>query len=517
MSGTDGGYLTDVEYTGDFFPQLAPAWLAYIAAINGYAAPPLSGRFTWCELGCGKGLTTLLLAATHPTGDFHACDFNPAHIEYAERLRRAAGVSNAHFHPRSFAQMLDAELPAFDFIVLHGVYSWVPDAVRGEIRALIRRRLKPGGLVLVSYNAMPGWAHIAADPPHDARLGRRRARATRSTRRAPRSPTSSSWRRTAPATSQRCPRRRRISSASREQDIRYVAHEYLTPHGDPFYFAEVAAPMRAIGLAFAGSMTPADNYPDLMVPEPFRRLLAAAPDRAALETQRDFVLNTSFRQDLYAAQPQAGLPDDLPLERLGHTAFCLTGLPDRLPLKQTHGALDFDLADQAAPVRAIHAFLATGPALAADIHRAAGTGAEGETSFLIQQLVVAGHLAPCTPVRAAPGWMSINSVLVEAGLREQRQRIPLASPAIGSATYTEIVHAAAIEATARHDKPDDAAGSVLARLRALGHPVDRLAAAGEVRPATDAEVLEHVATVWRALHDPAGPDRRLLRLLGVLA
>ena len=56
--------------------------------------------------------------------------------------------------------MLDAELPAFDFIVLHGVYSWMPDAVRGEIRALIRRRLKPGGLVLVSYNALPGWAHI---------------------------------------------------------------------------------------------------------------------------------------------------------------------------------------------------------------------------------------------------------------------------------------------------------------------------------------------------------------------
>ena len=516
MSGTDGGYLTDVEYTGDFFPQLAPAWLAYIAAINGYAAPPLSGGFTWCELGCGKGLTTLLLAATHPTGDFHACDFNPAHIEYAERLRRAAGVSNAHFHPRSFAQMLDAELPAFDFIVLHGVYSWVPDAVRGEIRALIRRRLKPGGLVLVSYNALPGWAHIepirrmmrawADGAPGDS-LDKARAAFAHVEFLAQ---NGAGYFATLPAAAAHLER-------IREQDIRYVAHEYLTPHGDPFYFAEVAAPMRAIGLAFAGSMTPADNYPDLMVPEPFRRLLAAAPDRAALETQRDFVLNTSFRQDLYAAQPQAGLPDDLPLERLGHTAFCLTGLPDRLPLKQTHGALDFDLADQAAPVRAIHAFLATGPALAADIHRAAGTGAEGETSFLIQQLVVAGHLAPCTPVRAAPGWMSINSVLVEAGLREQRQRIPLASPAIGSATYTEIVHAAAIEATAGHDHPDDAAGSVLARLRAFGHPVDRLAPAGEARPATDAEVLEHVATVWRALHDPAGPDRRLLRLLGVLA
>lgn len=46
-------------------------------------------------------------------------------------------------------------------IVLHGVWSWVPEPVRGEILELIRRRLRPGGLVMVSYNAMPGWAHLS--------------------------------------------------------------------------------------------------------------------------------------------------------------------------------------------------------------------------------------------------------------------------------------------------------------------------------------------------------------------
>ena len=89
LSGADGGYITDVEYTGDLFPHLAPARLAYIAAINSYRPPGLDGRFTWCELRCGQGITALILAATHPSGEFHACDSNAAHIAHADTLRRA--------------------------------------------------------------------------------------------------------------------------------------------------------------------------------------------------------------------------------------------------------------------------------------------------------------------------------------------------------------------------------------------------------------------------------------------
>jgi hypothetical protein len=60
------GYITDVEYTATSNPHQAPAGLSYIAAINGYAAPRPDEPFAWCELGCGKGLTALLLAAMHP-------------------------------------------------------------------------------------------------------------------------------------------------------------------------------------------------------------------------------------------------------------------------------------------------------------------------------------------------------------------------------------------------------------------------------------------------------------------
>ncbi|MET0679499.1 MAG: hypothetical protein ABWZ41_00710, partial [Burkholderiales bacterium] len=147
---------------------------------------------------------------------------------------------------------------------------------------------------------------------------------------------------------------------------------------------------------------------------------------------------------------------------------------------------------------------------------AARTGSEDETAFLIQQLVVSGHLAPCPPLPAPAGWMQVSSALVDAGIRDQRQQVPLACPLTGSASYSEVVSAAAIEAAARVDDAAAAGRQVLARLRDHGHPVNRLAPSGERRPATDDEVIEYVAATWRGLRDPVNADRRRLRLFGVL-
>jgi SAM-dependent methyltransferase len=515
LPAADAGYITDVAYTGNFAQSLAPAWLAYIAAINGYAAPAVDRPFAYCELGCGKGVTSLVLAAMHPAGEFHACDLNPAHIEYAGRLRRAAGIDNVQFHPRSVADMLAAELPHFDFIAAHGLYSWVPEAVRVQIREFVRTRLKPGGLFLVSYNALPGWAHLqpvrammrtyAERVPGDS-LAKAHAAFAYVRRLAE---VGAGYFRTNPTAAAH------LAEIARH-DIRYVAHEYLTPHGDPFYFADVERAMRSAHLAFAGSMTPADNYPALMVPDEFRDAFAGGASRTALEMHRDFVANTAFRQDLYAKQAQQIAPADLPLERLDGLAFALARLPEDLALSSSAGAVRFDLAQRAPAVRAVHALLAAGPAPAREIHRAAGLGAEGETSFLIQQLVVARHLVPCPAARVSAGWPRVNVALVDAAIQERLTQTPLACPAIASATTVETVHAAVIEAAALFGETDAAARSVLARLRAAGHPVDRAASTGERRPATDAEIHASIAATWRVLRDGSSADARLLRLLGVL-
>ena len=505
------GYLTDVEYTGLYFEQLAPARLAYIAALNGYAAPRLDQPFTWCELGCGKALSPLVLAALHPHGEFHAFDLNAAHIEYAERLRVAAGIRNLRLQAASVGDMLRDEAPRFDFVVLHGVYSWVPEAVREEIRAFLRKRLKPGGLAMLSYNAMPGWAHL--QPVREmlraaaaAEQGDSQARARAAYRYvAALAEGGAAYFKALPAAAEHV---RRIAA----QDIRYVAHEYLTPHGDPFYFAEVEQAMRHAGLAFAGSMQPADNYPALMIPERFQALLPRDASRAALETHRDFVLNTAFRSDLYAAQPERPRRE-LQAADLAGLAFALTDLPERLPLERKAGALTFDLNAKAAAVRAVHAALGAGPLPAAQAASAAGP----EGVFLLEQRVVAGHLAPCADTRVSPGWPALNSAMVEAALREQHERVPLACPATTSANYSEPVHAAALEAALAAPDAAAAGAALRARLRGHAHPVNRHDAGGAALPASDAEIERYAAETWRGLRDPANRQARLLRLFGLLA
>jgi SAM-dependent methyltransferase len=514
MSG-QGGYLTDVQYTGNFYQFLSPAWLAYIAAINGHAAPRLDGGFTYCELGCGKGLSSLLLAAMHPNGEFHACDFNAEHIAYADKLKAEAGIANVHFHAKSFAQMLEIELPAFDFIVLHGVYSWVPDSVRQEIRDFARSRLKPGGFLMASYNAMPGWAHLqpirrmmqlhAEGVPGDSLEKARSAYAYVDAL----AKSGAGYFRTVGEAA------RHLGKVA-EKDIRYVAHEYLTPHGDPFYFADVEAAMAASGMHYAGSMTPANNYAELMIPEAFRARMPAVKSRAALEMHRDFIANTSFRADLFTPMPAVEFPRDLPMNALGSVAFCLTNLPERLPLQGERAGVKYDLSKKAATVRALHARLGQGPAPAEELQRVANLPEASEATFLLQELVVAGHLTPCAPVRPPKGWMHVNSVLTEAAIREQWQEVPLACPETSAGSYSETVHAATIEAASRFGDAPSAAKHILDRLRRHQHPVNRVDGAGKRVAATDEEVMEYVANNWRGLTDRANPNSRLLRQFGLL-
>jgi SAM-dependent methyltransferase len=509
------GYLTDVQYTGNFYQFLTPAWLAYIAAINGYAAPALREDFTYCELGCGKGITSLLLAAMHPNGEFHACDFNPDHIEYARRLQGEAGVRNIAYYPRSFAQMLEADLPQFDFIVLHGVYSWVPEPVRSEIRAFARRKLKPDGLLMVSYNALPGWAHLqpirrmmqlhAQGVQGDSLQKAREAYAY-----------VLALAKTGAGYFKAVPEAVRHVEQIGSKDIRYVAHEYLTPHGDPFYFADVEAAMAGVGLHFCGSMTPANNYPELMVPAAFRARLPAIPSRSALEMHCDVLGNTSFRADLFTFQAATDLPQDLPLARLSHIEFCLANLPERLVLRAEGKGARYDFSAHESSIKPIHALLSRGPASAEDIHRASGMANEHETSFLLQQLVVAGHLAPCSPIRPSRGWMQVNSALTEAAIREQWQEVPLACPETGAGSYSETVHAATLEAASRFEDAQKAARFTLDRLRRHNHPVNRVDAGGKRVAATDEEIMEYITASWRGLTDRANPNSRLLRQFGLL-
>ena len=152
------GYVTDVPYVWTFIPDLAPAWLDHVALVSGFAPPSRDQNFAWCDLGCGQGLTAAILAATHPAGRFCGIDFMATHIENARRLAAESGIENVEFHAADFAAAIETDFGGFDYIVAHGIYSWVDEQTRSALRRFIDRHLRPGGLAYVSYYALPGRA-----------------------------------------------------------------------------------------------------------------------------------------------------------------------------------------------------------------------------------------------------------------------------------------------------------------------------------------------------------------------
>lgn len=511
---TRAGYLTDIQYTANFAPFLTPAALAYTAVLNGHASPDFNAPFRYCELGCGRGVTSLVLAAVHAHGEFHACDINPAHIEHAAALQKAAGITNLQLHARSIEQMLaDDDLPRFDFIVAHGLYSWVPDAVRAQMRAFIAARLAPGGLLFVSYNTLPGWAALqplrqmlrsyAAHAPGDT-LAKAKAAFAYAQRMADRGA----------GVFKASPAARAQLAEIAQHDIRYVVHEYLTPHGDPFWFGDVERALRDSGVAYAGSLTPSLNVPELMVPPALADPIAAT-SRTMFEMHHDFVANTAFRRDLYIRAAPRPLPAEVPLADFAPFDFALARLPEQLPLKSADGELQFDLTGRAAAVRAVHTLLASAPADASAIARTSGLS-DGDATLLIQQLVIAQHLMPVPRLRPAGGWPALNAALIDAALRERQPSVPLACPALAGALPFEVVQAVMVEAVAANPVAASAASAAVARLASAGHPVLLEGPGGQRRAATEPELLQAMTAAAHRLLDATCAERRLLEQLGLL-
>src|SRR5258705_10760452 len=160
MPDWGGGYVTDVEYTEAFYTAQAPQQLALTAIVNGFEPPDFSGGLTYCELGCGKGLTSLILAASNPDAIFHAVDFNPAHIAHAQSRARAAQLSNIFWHEKSFNELAGKggdDLPMFDFNTIFGVWSSVASELQNAMLQFMDRHLKQFCLVVVNYNELPVW------------------------------------------------------------------------------------------------------------------------------------------------------------------------------------------------------------------------------------------------------------------------------------------------------------------------------------------------------------------------
>ena len=157
MSDWTAGDVADVGYTFGVYAELNPQRIQ-LAFLMAGLVPPQNG--TACELGFGQGMSVNIHAAASVT-EWHGTDFNPSQAAFARELADASGA-NAHLNDQSFAEFCSRDdLPEFDFIGLHGIFSWISDENRHIIVDFIRRKLKVGGVLYISYNTQPGWAPMA--------------------------------------------------------------------------------------------------------------------------------------------------------------------------------------------------------------------------------------------------------------------------------------------------------------------------------------------------------------------
>jgi SAM-dependent methyltransferase len=301
MEDWTGGYTAEIEYRASYFEEQAPQRLNLAALINGWEPLPLAGAFSYCELGCGQGTTVNLLAATHPKGRFVAVDFNPAHIARARDFASAAGIGNIEFVERGFTELLAPDAPPlgeFDFVTLHGVWSWVNDENRRAIVELIGRSLKPGGLAYVSYNALPGW-----------REGAVVQRALYEIAQLSREPTEHQVARGIDvlARLQKAKAATLLENETLDQVIElqksgatsYLVHEYLSANWRAFWFSEVLRALAPAKLGYVGTAYLADNFPaGRFTPEQLQ-ILDAIPAIEVRQILGDICDPLEFRRDVF--------------------------------------------------------------------------------------------------------------------------------------------------------------------------------------------------------------------------
>lgn len=297
MSDWAEGYVADIAYTYGYYGELNPLRSALALLSAGYAPPKIG---TACELGFGQGISVNVHAASSAV-KWYGTDFNPEQVVFARELADAAGAG-AQLFDDSFAEFVARQdLPEFDYIGLHGIWSWISSENQALIIDFVRRKLKVGGVLYISYNTFPGWAGFAPMrhllTQHAAVLGAPGegvvGRVDHSVKFAEQLLAAK------PAYARSFPQLSNRLEKIKGQDRHYLAHEYFNRDWQPMYFAEMANCLGAAKLGFACSASYTDLVDVLELSDSQQAFLKGIKDRNFQQTVRDFMVNQQFRRDYW--------------------------------------------------------------------------------------------------------------------------------------------------------------------------------------------------------------------------
>jgi len=305
MSTWGGGYVTDIAYVNGWYREQSPLIMA-LACLLGGVASPMPGpddEVSYLELGCGHGFGAMATAASNPNWRVTAIDFNPAHVVAARERAAEAGLDNITFIEADLASLADDHararlVPMADFVSMHGVWSWVPVVVRTGIVNLLRDKVQPGGVVHVSYNALPAWGNALGFQRLIRSVGRQRV--GRSDRQAGEG---LQFLRELFAADALQLQRSYVVQALMERlgelPLTYLTHEYMNASWAPCFMADVAEALADAKLEFAASASLHENFPELTLNDAQRALSQRFDDPMLRELIKDHCLERLLRHDVY--------------------------------------------------------------------------------------------------------------------------------------------------------------------------------------------------------------------------
>ena len=144
-----------VPYNSDPFPHTHPSHLATLGVLFGMT-PPVVETCRVLELGCASGGNLVPMAQNLPGAQFLGVDLSARQVEDGRKSVVALGLKNIELRHASITD-IGPDDGLFDYIICHGVYSWVPREVQDKILEISKRNLTPSGIAYVSYNTYPGW------------------------------------------------------------------------------------------------------------------------------------------------------------------------------------------------------------------------------------------------------------------------------------------------------------------------------------------------------------------------
>jgi SAM-dependent methyltransferase len=306
------GYVAEIDYMHGYYRELAPGLIDFSLLTSGHQ-PPRRAGMRYLELGFGQGLSASIHAAASP-GEYWGTDFNPVQAANAQGMAGVSGA-DARFFDDSFADFARRpDLPNFDYIVLHGIWSWVSDENRQVLVDILRDRLKVGGVVYFSFNTLPGWA--AAMPLRHMMSIQMEAAGTHAQGMVSRIDAAITFGNTLAEVGARYftanPSAKERLASMAGQNRQYLAHEYFNRDWAPMYFAEANEWLSGAKLKFAAPAVALDQLLAYNLTPQQREVLSGISYDVLRETVRDYLLNQQFRRDLYSR----GARLLTPLERL---------------------------------------------------------------------------------------------------------------------------------------------------------------------------------------------------------